>query len=301
MVKFFAREEDKVKAIRLVAAIAQMGKILDEICFTPLRDIQVFAKKFFGSMSGSGEPITTAILLAGSFATALPYLAKIFNENETSTLQDLLKNCEKEFGVTGLFNADKTLDKEKAKELKTYFDHNLEQRKLSYLEVEITQKQKRRFKNFFRKEQVCDIQYKFKKDLSDILHADEKLLSHIRAGNITRDEIQHFIDTNQALIAEQDAIIEEKNRKLEQSKKSSDYYNIAISPKEIDAAKKRDAQKPEMTLSEFLEKVKNLDDCECIRGANQRWRRPHKRRSWLLRKVGYQRRDLFQTVLEALS
>jgi hypothetical protein len=191
-VKFFETEEDKVKAIRLIAGIAQMGKILDEVCFTPIRDIQVFFKKFFAGMSGSSEPITTSLLLAGSLVTSLAYLAKIFNESETTTLQDLLKNCEKEFGTT-YFDADKKLNADQTIALKKFFDNNLKNRNAGYLEVEITQKPKRRLKHFFRKEELCDIRYKFKDDLVKILQSSDTILRHINAESIKN--IESYIRT----------------------------------------------------------------------------------------------------------
>ena len=93
--KYFSDESDKRKALYMVACLAQLGDALDVICWTPLRDVQVFAGKAFGSISGPFHTILAVAMIVSSLVSIFPYLAKVFNKNDVNTLQEVLDHVQK--------------------------------------------------------------------------------------------------------------------------------------------------------------------------------------------------------------
>jgi len=298
MVKLFETEEDKVKVLYLVASIARLGTVLDELCFTPLRDIQVFASKTFGSFTG--PTLISTILVAGSFVSSLPFLAKVFNENETDNLQDLLKNCDKELGTDYLINpltqVTQELRDSDIRSLEDFFQADLNKNHRGYLKATIKITEKRRLKDFFQRKPFHDIRYEFKPALKEILNADETLLKFITVSTLGGEEV---IETQEEKKLQQDEaqLKQEKAQFDAQLKQDESSWNIDFSPKEIERRKaqktriqeieariqeareklKREAEKrkqeeekqeqekiasptPQLTLDELLKKVNALDD-----------------------------------------
>jgi hypothetical protein len=172
--KYFASESEKRKALYLVACLVQLGDVLDVLCWTPLRDVQVFAGKAFGSISGPMHPILSAAMIGGSLLAISPYLAKVFNKNEVDSLQEVLDQIQKELG----------LDIPDDESLKKHFQDDLEKRGMSYLQVEI----KRKTVGRFRKKTQAALHYKFSESVSAILSGPGDLMAVDISANEGLDE-----------------------------------------------------------------------------------------------------------------
>src|ERR1700677_664979 len=141
----------RTKCALAIMAVAQYGNALDEMFWTPLRDLQVFGKKAFSAGWGPGHPILNIASVATGMVASLPYLFKVFNENETNTLQGVLQNCETEFGQSFFepaptANANQTgqLKKEAQTALENHFKKHLKKEGLFDIEPVIVAKTRRK-------------------------------------------------------------------------------------------------------------------------------------------------------------
>ena len=221
----------KKKLYLALIATAQLGDTVDGMFWTPLRNVQVFAKKTFGKSFGPDNPLISLSVAGASFVASIPYLAKIFNENEINRLDDVLVNLENECR-TQYFNYDQKkkalIDDEKTK-LEDFLNEDLINRETNYnLKVKIVQKSKRLAKNFFRKKEYSDVKY----ELSD---TSARLLSTkpCSTGNKKYNECT-FLEVVEELFSDsvthEATIPSTESAKLEHARAMELYYKGELDP-----------------------------------------------------------------------
>lgn len=85
-------EVNPEKLLLAVTFLEESGAFLDEICWTPLRDLQVFWKRIFGLIFGSGHH-SDIIVSAASFLISSAYgVFSVTNSRIDKDLSDVLKN-----------------------------------------------------------------------------------------------------------------------------------------------------------------------------------------------------------------
>ncbi len=121
-----------------ILMMTTLNTALDEGTFTPGRDFQVFGHKDFSHLFGANHFYGDAFGLIFSLIGAIPYIAKIFNKNETNELDGLVKNLKKEIGC------DIELANEATKKaIEQRFNEMLKKRQLDhYLEARIEKNKK---------------------------------------------------------------------------------------------------------------------------------------------------------------
>lgn len=165
----FGKKDSRKYALALLA-IAQYGSALDEMFWTPIRDLQVFGKHAFSSGFGPGHSILNIASTATGIVASLPFIFKVFNENETNTLHALLQNCEREFGIK-CFDSEQplTIKKEFKEEIEESLKKHLHKEGIYDIDPIIVEKTKRNKFPPFRKKAYWDIEYRFNKHLEDLL------------------------------------------------------------------------------------------------------------------------------------
>jgi len=138
MNELYTLEEQTDLLTALPKVIGRYGACLDEMFWTPLRDIQVFAPKAFSHFSGAAHPAVSGLLVAGSLVANLGYIAKVFNKNKAESLSEVMENCREELGDKYCYlDFDGLLSDENKAELEKYFQEDLNNKNYGYLEVEI--------------------------------------------------------------------------------------------------------------------------------------------------------------------
>ncbi len=152
----FSTPDEKCKFLAKALLISRVaGTALDEICDTPLRDLQVFDPKVYGDLAGIGlHSILTPITIAFTLVGALPFITKVFNKNTVNNLSDLIDNIT-DFDP-GFDLSDKSLKKK--------FDAFLQKKGFGHLEIEIITKQKRSalLSSFLGKLEKKSVQFKYR-------------------------------------------------------------------------------------------------------------------------------------------
>ncbi len=143
MKELYTTEEETELRDEILAAIPRvidvLGGSLDEMFWTVLRDIQVFAQKSFGSISGAAHPHLAGAFIGGALISNLAYLGKVVNKNKVESLSEVLENCRTHFGDKYCYlEYDGSLTEEHQKALEHYFQQDLDNLGRGYLDVKIT-------------------------------------------------------------------------------------------------------------------------------------------------------------------
>lgn len=155
-------EEHKNRILLLAGVvITQYGGFLDEMFWTPLRDLQVFGKNIFSSAFGQSHlSVDIPIIGVSLSANLLISLFKLLQEKEVNTLQDVLKNCETEFPKEKFFDPHTgEILENKREEISKVLKGNLEAEGIYEVEPVLKTKTRRRLKNGFREEKYVDVIY----------------------------------------------------------------------------------------------------------------------------------------------
>lgn len=173
--------DPKQKEILITRAITLLGTGFDEIFFTPPRVLQVFFQDIFSKLFGPTHTLASGLFLVTSFIANLSYFAKLFNKNEINTLEEVLANCEKEFGIK--YNLE---DIHQKSALEAYFNKDLVAKHRGYLTASITKNKKNQW----------DLKYTLSEKLTAILKSENLTYAQARAtlNDQTDKDIIAFLD-----------------------------------------------------------------------------------------------------------
>lgn len=216
-------EQSEIFAV-IPRVIDVLGGSLDEMFWTPLRDIQVFGPKLFRGFTGATHPVIAGLLVSASLVANLGYLGKIFNKNKVESLSEVLENCREEFGDKYCFlDFDGTLSDENHRSLTAYFQQDLINKGFGYLDADIVL-----VKGDYQ------LHYRFNQTFKDILKSQK-----------TYAEIIHSLDLSDkkdaAIKAQLDNMVPETDRENKSIAQIRDEYFQKI--KSLNKTKASDAGK----------------------------------------------------------
>ncbi|MGB6976166.1 MAG: hypothetical protein WBE18_01725 [Gammaproteobacteria bacterium] len=167
------------KILIALAVISQYGGALDEMLWTPFRDVQVFGKKLFSEGFGHGHFGFSHLTMLLALIANFPSLFKIINKSSVTRLEEVLENVNPQYLIKDSHNKVIGITPEGNNELKTHFTNDLRKHELNYLfDVELV----RRSTGIFKRKK-WDIKYVFAENLKNFLTPGEEY------GNLTLEGV----------------------------------------------------------------------------------------------------------------